>query len=147
MRRKIALTGMSLGVALLLAAPPAAADLDNAGRFEVQTPPLLCEIQWDSAVCQGQFPQAPVDPIPSPGWKGDPESLHQDQAVVTSSGQFSYRDANIGVGDHPALNTLTHGQEVTVQGWTVTGRQDAVNIASPVGHGMQIHTDGTVTSF
>jgi hypothetical protein len=145
--RKITLTGVGVGVALLVMAPHAVADFDNAGRFRVQIPPLLCEIHSGSAVCQGWFPQAPVNPIPWPGWKGDPESLQQDQAVVTSSGQFSYRDANIGIGDHPALNTLTPGQEVTVQGWTVTGRRDAVNIASAAGHGMKIHADGTITSF
>jgi hypothetical protein len=144
MAKKFALAGVGIGAALLLLAPHAVADFDNGGRFKTQVPPMLCEVGTDlfhngaiGAACQGGFPQAPVEPN-SP--------MHQDQAAVNIDGQFTYRDANIAVGDHPTLNTLTPGQTVTIKGWTVSGT-DGVRITSPAGHGMQINADGTVQPF
>jgi hypothetical protein len=64
--------------------------------------------------------------------------MTQDQAVVSSDGQFIYRDANIGVGDRPKLNTLTPCQSVTVRGWTITSTQDGVKISNAAGRGMLI---------
>jgi hypothetical protein len=121
--RKIALSGVGIACATLAFSPLAGAD-PTAGHSTIvhtQSPPMLCQIGSDDAdvgvgpnvVCQGAFPQAPLDP-PWPGWKGDPSTSHQDQAVVTASGQFSYRDANIGVGGpHPPLTPSAPARPTT----------------------------------
>jgi hypothetical protein len=124
---------------------------------QIQTPPILCEVGSDDAdpgigpnvVCQGAFPRAPMDPIPWPGWKGDPSTLHQDQAVVTASGQFSYRDANIGVGyNHPPFDTLVPGQTYHIQGWTIAATDRGITFTNDdTGHGMTIGSDQSVKPF
>ena len=96
--RKIPI-GVGIAWAAMAFVPLAGADptAGHDAKVRIQTPPMLCEIGSDDAdpgigpnvVCQGAFPQSPMDPIPSPGWKGDPATLHQDQAVVTASGHFS----------------------------------------------------------
>jgi hypothetical protein len=137
MRRTLAL---ALAPAALIAAPLAHADFDNHGRFKVQVPPLLCAVESDgAAVCQGEFPQAPVADCP-----GCPQVMHWDQAVANANGQFNYRDANIGVGDNPTLNVLTPGQSITVQNWSFTAKQAGLAVVGPSGHGMYIGADGSV---
>lgn len=131
----------------LLSAPRASADFDNRGRFIVEVPDLLCEIDTEGleAVCQGVFPLAP--PITFCGWTDRPctTGTHWDQAVATSDGNVEYRDANIGVGDGPTLNALARGQTKTVRGWSITDSEDGVTlIDTGTGHGMKIHDDGTV---
>lgn len=137
---KIALAG--LGIVVLPCAAPAGADptVGHDAKLTTQTPPMLCEIGSDDAtpgigpnvVCQGRFAQAPVD---------------DDQAVVTSSGQFSYRTANIGVGyDHPPFDTVLPGQTHNVQGWTIVAGGDGISFSHDVtGRGMFIGADTSVS--
>lgn len=134
-----------LSCAAVVFAPHAAADFDNGGRFNVQVPHLLCQIGPDGAVCQGLFPQAPVEPCSTPICPNPP--MHSDQAVVTADGKFQYRDANIGVGDHPTLNTLAPGQTASVRGWQLSSTQAGVSLTSPTGHGMSIDANGNVNPF
>jgi hypothetical protein len=127
MMKKSALVAAAAACAAMAFAPISSAD-PTAGHstiVHIQSPPMLCQIGSDDAdaavgpnvVCQGAFPQAPLDP-PWPGWKGDPSTLRQHQAVVTASGEFSYRDANISVGGpHPPFGTLSPGQTYHIQGW------------------------------
>ncbi|OBJ05111.1 hypothetical protein A5660_17080 [Mycobacterium alsense] len=146
--KKMALTSLAglsaLGIAVSTAAPPAGADptAGHDAKVKIQTPPMLCEIGSDDAdpgvgpnvVCQGQFAQASVD---------------DDQAVVTASGQFSFRSANIGVGyDHPPFDTLVPGRTYRIQGWTVVARTDGIRFTNDdTGHGMLIRGDTTVSPF
>ena len=153
------LLGIGISWAALAFMPLADADptAGHDAKVRIQTPPMLCEIGSDDAdpgigpnvVCQGAFAQAPMDPIPSPGWKGDPATLHQDQAVVTASGQFSYRDANIGVGyDHPPFDTLVPGQTSHIQGWTIAASDVGITFTNDdTGHGMTIGSDQSVKPF
>ena len=139
---KIALA--ALGIVALACAAPASADptLGHDAKVRTQTPPMLCEIGSDddtpgigpNVVCQGSFAQAPA---------GD------DQAVVTASGQFSYRTANIGVGyDHPPFDTLLAGQTYDIQGWTIVAGADGIRFShDDTGHGMFIGSDTTVNPF
>jgi len=140
------LLGIGIVWAALAFMPLASADptAGHDAKVRIQTPPMLCEIGSDDAdpgigpnvVCQGAFPQSPMDPIPSPGWKGDPATLHQDQAVVTASGQFSYRDANIGVG-------YNH-----IQGWTIAAGDGGITFTNDdTGHGMTVGSDQSVKPF
>jgi hypothetical protein len=136
---KIALA--ALGILALAYAAPAGADptLGHDAKVKTQTPPMLCEIGSDDAtpgigpnvVCQGSFAQAPPD---------------NDQAVVTASGQFSYRIANIGVGyDHPPFDTVLPGQTYNIQGWTIVAGGDGIRVSHDItGHGMFIGSDTTV---
>lgn len=140
--RTVALTG--LGVAALVCAPPAGADPTpgHYAKVNTQTPPMLCEIGSDDAtpgigpnvVCQGNFVQAPPD---------------DDQAFVTTSGQFSYRSANIGVGfNHPPFDTLVPGQTYNIQGWTIVAGDDGIRFTNDgTGHGMFVGGDTTVSQF
>jgi hypothetical protein len=75
--------------------------------------------------------------------------LHPDQAVVTASGQFNYRDANIGVGySHPPFDTLVPGQTYHIQGWTITTRDGGIIFTNDgTGHGMTIDSDRSVKPF
>jgi hypothetical protein len=139
---KIALAG--LGVVVLAWAGPASADptAGHDAKVKTQIPPMLCEIGSDddtpgvgpNVVCQGSFAQAPAD---------------EDQALVTASGRFSYRSANIGVGyDHPPFDTLLAGQTDHVQGWTVEAGGDGIRFTHDgTGHGMLIGGDTTVNPF
>jgi hypothetical protein len=139
---KIALA--ALGIVALACAAPASADPTpgHDAKVRTQTPPMLCEIGSDddtpgigpNVVCQGSFAQAPA---------GD------DQALVTASGQFSYRTANIGVGyDHPPFDTLLAGQTYQIQGWTIVAGADGIRFShDDTGHGMFIGSDTTVNPF
>lgn len=144
--------------AMLLVAPPAHADptAGHGTRVQVQVPPMLCQIGSDDAdagigpnlVCQGSFPEVPIEPCPV--WPGQlcPEVMHQDQAVVTAAGRFNYRGANIGVGDHPSLDTLTPGHSYNIQGWTITATDTAATFThDTTGHGMTVTAAGNVSPF
>jgi hypothetical protein len=155
--RKIALAGAGISCAAIAFATSAIAD-PTAGHGTIvhtQTPPMICQIGSDDAtpeigpnvVCQGGFPQAPVEPCPTwPGEKCPQPPMHQDQAVVTASGQFSYRDANIGVGHpYPPFDTLVPGQTYHIQGWTIAASDGGITFTNDgTGHGMAITGDGTV---
>jgi hypothetical protein len=139
---KIALA--ALGIVALACAAPAGADPGpgHDAKVKTQTPPMLCEIGSDdetpgigpNVVCQGSFAQASPD---------------NDQALVTASGQFSYRTANIGVGyDHPPFDTLVAGQTYYIQGWTVEAGGDGIRFThDSTGHGMFIGSDTSVSPF
>lgn len=140
--RKVALAG--LVIAALAGAAPTSADPTpgHDAKVKTQTPPMLCEIGSDDAtpgigpnvVCQGSFVQASAD---------------DDQAVVTASGQFSYRTANIGVGyDHPPFDTLVAGQTYHIEGWTIVAGGDGIRFTHDgTGHGMFVGSDTTVNPF
>ena len=156
------MTKVGLGAAALCVvlgfAPTASADptAGHSTRVKITTPSLLCQIGSDDAdaalganvVCQGLFPHAPVVGCPtSPGEKC-PEIMHWDQAVVTASGAFRYRDGNIGVGDNPVLDTLVPGQTYHIQGWTVPAGAAGITFTNDAtGHGMTIAADGSVTAI
>jgi hypothetical protein len=139
---KIALA--ALGIVALACAAPAGADPSpgHDAKVKTQTPPMLCEIGSDdetpgvgpNVVCQGSFAQA---------------SPENDQAVVTASGQFSYRTANIGVGyEHAPFDTLLAGQTYNIQGWTIVVGGDGIRFShDDTGHGMFIGSDTTVNPF
>ena len=136
------LTG--LVVALLVSAPLASAD-PTAGRdtkVHTRIPPMLCALGSDDAdpavgpnvVCQGSFVAAPAS---------------DDQAVITASGAFGYRSANIGIGnDQAPLDTLFPGRTYHIQGWTVVAGADGVRFSNDAtGRGMLIGGDTTVDPF
>ena len=139
---KIALAGIAC--AALTFAPPASADPTPGfdAKVNTQTPPMLCEIGSDdtdpeigpNVICQGRFSEA---------------SATDDQAVVTASGQFSYRSANIGVGyPHTPFDTLVPGQTYHIQGWTVVAGGDGIRFTNDgTGHGMFIGSATTVEPF
>lgn len=139
---RIALAG--LGIAALILAPLASADPTpgHEAKVNTRTPPMICEIGSDDAdpgigpnvICQGKFVHAAA---------GD------DQAFVTASGQFSYRSANIGIGDdHAAFETLVPGQTYHIQGWTVVAADNGIRFTNAgTGHGMFIGSDTTVKPF
>jgi hypothetical protein len=133
----------ALGIAALTFAPQASAD-PTAGhdqQVNTRTPGMLCEIGSDDAspgigpnvICQGNLVQAPAG---------------YDQAFVTSSGQFSYRSANIGIGDHPPDTTLFPGHTYHIQGWTVVANGGGITFTNDgTGHGMTISSDTRVKPF
>jgi hypothetical protein len=139
---KAAIAGF--GIAALACTPYASGD-PNPGhdtKVNTKTPPMLCEIGSDDAIpgigpnvaCQGGFAQAPDD---------------DDQAYVTASGQFSYRSANIGVGEKDApFDTLVPGRTYQIQGWTIEASDDGIRFTNDgTGHGMFIGSDTTVNNF
>jgi hypothetical protein len=157
--RKVAWVGAGIIAAALVFAIPASAD-PPAGRFVIVTtpvPPMRCEVGSDdpdaggpTVVCQtAGFPQAPMDPAPSPGWRGDPSVLHKDQAIITASGQFSWRTANLGLAPpgQPDI-VLSEGQAYAFQGWTIAPTGDRVAFTNDAtGHGMAIDRDYNVKPF
>ena len=140
--RTMALAGLS--VAALVCAAPAGADptVGHDAKVNTQTPPMLCEIGSDDAtpgigpnvVCQGRFVRATAD---------------DDQAVVTASGQFSYRSANIGVGyAHAPFETLVPGRTYNIQGWTIVAVADGIRFTNDgTGHGISVYSDTNVDQF
>jgi hypothetical protein len=140
--RKVALAALS--ITALACAAPATADPTpgHDAKVRTQTPSMLCEIGSDDStpgigpnvVCQGTFVQAPVD---------------NDQAYVTAAGQFTYRTANIGVGDnHPPFDTLVVGQTHYIQGWTIVAAGEGIRFTHDgTGHGMFVGSDTTVNPF
>jgi hypothetical protein len=78
--------------------------------------------------CPGGFPPGFDGPHTPARLDGAPSTLHPDEAVDTASGQFSYRDANIGVGyNHPPFDTSCPARPTTHR----AGRQWRVTAASP----------------
>ena len=146
-------------------APLAGAD-PTQGHFvnvQVSSPRMRCEVGSDddpgvpgvpgmgpNVVCQtAGFPQAPMNPAPYPGWPGDPLVLHQDQAVITASGQFSWRTANLGSAPPGQPDTtVVNGQTYRLQGWTVVPTSEGVTFTDDAtGHGMMISSDYSVKPF
>lgn len=139
--------------------PLAGAD-PNVGHYvnvRTPSPPMRCQVGSDDSdgggpkvVCQtAGFPQAPMEPSPYPGWAGDPSVLHQDQAIIASSGQFSWRTANLGQAPpgHPDTS-LVAGQTQHFQGWTIVPTRDGTTFVNDAtGHGMTIDSDYRVTPF
>lgn len=139
---KTAVLGL-VAVAALAIAAPASADptAGHDAKVDTVSPRMLCEIGSDDANpdvgpnvnCQGSFVHAPGS----------------DQAVVTASGRFSYRIANIGVGyPHPPFDTVVPGQTYRIQGWTVAATDTGIRFTNDAtGHGMFIGSDTTVSPF
>ncbi len=139
----VALAG--LATAAVLVAPLASADpsVGHEAKVYTQIPRMLCAIGSDDSdagvgpnvVCQGKFVQAPGD--------------DDDQALVTASGRFSYRTANIATGyDHPPFETLVADQTYHLQGWTILAGDDGVRFTNDdTGHGIFIGSDTTVDPY
>ncbi len=90
-----------------------------------------------------------MDPPPYPGWQGDPAVLHQDQAIITASGEFNWRTANLGMAPpgRPDV-TLAEGQTYRFEGWTILSTSDGVTFTNDAtGHGMAIGGDYNVRPF
>jgi hypothetical protein len=103
-----------------------------------------------NVVCQtGGFPQAPMDPIPYPGWQGDPAVLPRNQAIITTSSQFNWRTANLGIAPPGQPDTaLVDGQTYNFQGWTIASTSDGTTFTNDAtGHGMVIGSDYNVNPF
>jgi hypothetical protein len=157
--RKPAPAGAGMLCAVLVFAPPASADPDPGHVVTVTTPvpPMRCAVDSDDSdqrgpavVCQAAgFPQAPMDPVPYPGWHGDPSVLHQDQAIITKSGQFAWRTANLGMAppDRPDV-ALVEGQTYHFEGWTILPTRNRSTFTNDAtGHGMVIGGDYSVSPF
>jgi hypothetical protein len=163
--QKIALAGAGI-ICLTSAFVPVAGADPTAGHgtlVRTQSPDMRCEAGSDDSdvvpgvpgmgphvVCQTSgFPQSPMNPPPGPGWTGDPLVLHQDQAIVTSSGQFSWRTANLGMAPPGQPDTmLVTGQTYHVQGWTIVPTNDGTMFTNDAtGHGMNISGDYSVKPF
>lgn len=121
----------ALGVAL---SGPARADITPY----VRVPGIaVCQVDPDTVVCEGNWPQAPVTPCPQ-----CPEVMHMDQAVVDVNGNLTWRDANIGDPETagPGWFELAVRQPYRGFGWTAqmdaTGRTTFVN--DRTGHGLDI---------
>ena len=146
-------------------APLASAD-PTQGNFvfvQISSPRMRCEVGSDddsgvpgvpgmgpNVVCQTSgFAQAPMNPPPYPGWPGDPLVLHQDQAVITASGQFSWRTANLGLAPPGQPDTAAvNGQTYRIRGWTVAPTSEGVTFTDDAtGHGMLIASDYSVKPF
>jgi hypothetical protein len=157
--KKVASTAAGLMGAALAFAPLAGADPTPGHLVNVRTPspPMRCQLGSDDSdggspnvVCQtAGFPQAPMDPPPYPGWQGDPSVLHQDQAIITASGQFSWRTANLGIAPPGQPDTiLVDGQTYHFQGWTIVPTSDDTTFTNDAtSHGMVIGSDYNVTPF
>lgn len=90
-----------------------------------------------------------MDPIPYPGWTGDPAVSHRDQATITASGQFSWSTANLGMARPGQPDTsLMVGQTYHFQGWTIVVTSDGITFTNDAtGHGMLIGSDYNVKPF
>ncbi len=75
--------------------------------------------------------------------------LHQDQAIVTSSVQFSWRTANLGSAPPGKPDIiLVNGQTYHLQGWTVIPTSDGITFTKDAtGHGMVVGSDYSVKPF
>jgi hypothetical protein len=153
------LFGAVIACAAVICAPQASAD-PTVGHFvnvRTPTPAMRCMVGSDdrdgagpAVVCQtAGFPQAPMNPPPHPGWAGDPLILHQNQAIVTDSGQFGWRTANLGIAPPgQADTTLVVGQTYHMQGWTIVPTGSDITFTNDAtGHGMVISSDYGVRSF
>jgi hypothetical protein len=157
--RKIASAGAGIICAAVAFASLAAADptLGHFVNVRTPSPSMRCEVGSDdtdgvgpNVVCQAAgFPQAPTDPVPYPGWQGNPSVLHRDQAIITASGQFSWRTANLGIAPpgQPDV-TLVEAQTYRLQGWTIMTTGDGTTFTNDAtGHGVVIGADYDVKPF
>jgi hypothetical protein len=157
--RKVACMGAGIICAAITFALPASADPSPGHYVNVRTPTpaMRCMVGSDDSdglgpnvVCQtAGFPQAPMEPPPYPGWPGDPAVLHQDQAIVTASGQFSWRNANLGLAPpgQPDVK-LSEGQTYRFEGWTIVPTGEGITFTNDAtGHGMAIDRDYNVHPF
>lgn len=147
-----------IGASMVLASS-AVADPNPGHYVNVLTPspPMRCQLSSDDSdggdpkvVCQtAGFPQAPMDPMPYPGWVGDPAVLHQNQAIITESGEFTWRTANLGLAPAGQPDTaLAIGQTQHLQGWTVVATSDGTTFTNDAtGHGMVIDSAYNVRPF
>jgi hypothetical protein len=90
-----------------------------------------------------------MNPAPYPGWPGDPLVLHQDQAIITASGQFTWRTANLGSAPpgQPDIAVM-NGQTYHFQGWTIVPASEGITFTNDAtGHGMFIGSDYSVKPF
>jgi len=154
------IAGLALTLVPLAGADPAAG---HGTYVRIQSPPMRCEVGSDDSgpvpgvpgmgpnvVCQtAGFPNSPMDPPPSPDWTGDPLVLHQDQAIVTASGQFNWRTANLGMALPGQPDTVVvEGQTYQLQGWTVVATGNGITFTNDAtGHGMVIDSSYNVNSF
>jgi hypothetical protein len=156
---KIASVGTGIICAAVAFAFPVSADPTPGHYVNVRTPspPMRCQVGSDdrdggspAVVCQtAGFPQAPMDPVPYPEWHGDPSVLHQDQAIIAASGQFSWRTANLGLAPpgQPDI-TLAEGQIYNFEGWKIVPTGDHITFTNDAtGHGMAIDRHYNVRSF
>jgi hypothetical protein len=139
--------------------PLASADPSPEHVVNVKTPvpPMRCAVDSDdsdqhdrSVVCQtAGFPQAAMNPVPYSGWQGDPSVLHQDQAIITASGQFFWRTANLGAAPPGWPDVvLVEGQTYHFEGWTISPAGDRSTFTNDAtGHGMMIGSDYAVKPF
>lgn len=157
--KKTAPAGAGIICAVVAFAPLVSADpaLGHFVNVKTPSPAMRCEVGSDdtdgggpNVVCQtAGFPQSPLNPIPYPGWQGDPSVLHQDQAIITASGQFSWRTANLGMAPPGQPDTtLVNGQTYHFQGWTIAPTSDGTTFTNDAtGHGMAIDSDYNVKPF
>lgn len=139
--------------------PSAGADPtpDHYANVRTPSPPMRCQVSSDygnrrgpTVVCQtAGFPQSPMNPAPYPGWAGDPLVLHQDQAIVSASGQFEWRTANLGLAPPGQPDTtLVEGQTYHLHGWTIAPAAEGTRFTNDAtGHGMFIAGDYRVEPF
>lgn len=130
---------------------------DQYVNVRTPSPPMRCQVASDdgegrepTVVCQtGGFPQAPVEPVPYPGWPGDPRVLHQDQAIIGASGRFAWRNANLGLEPPGQPDTiLVNGRTYDFHGWTVVVTTGGTRFTNDVtGHGMFVGMDNSVDPF
>jgi hypothetical protein len=157
--KKIASAGAAIICAAVAYAPLSSADPSPGHFVNVRTPSpsMRCEVGADdgdgagpNVVCQtAGFPQAPMDPAPYPGWHGDPSVLHQDQAIITASGQFSWRTANLGMAPPGRPDVmLVEGQTYHFEGWTIVPIGDGITFTSDVtGHGISVDSKYNARPF
>jgi hypothetical protein len=140
-------------------ASPSSADPTSGHFVDVitPTPSMRCEVGSDDSdgvgpniVCQtAGFPQAPMDLAPPPGWRGDPLVFHQDQAIITAAGQFSWRTANLGMAPpgQPDV-TMAEGTTYHFEGWTIVPTGDGTTFTNDTtSHGMSIDRDYNVKPY
>jgi hypothetical protein len=157
--RKAASIGAGIACAASALMPVSQADPAPAHFVNVQTPspPMRCQVSSDhsdevgpAVVCQtAGFADAPMDPAPSPGWHGDPSVLHRDQAIITATGHFSWRTANLGLAPpgQPDI-VLVDGQTYHFQGWKLTPTGHTITFTDETtGHGMAVGRDYSVKPF
>lgn len=144
--------------AILVFAPPASADTDPGhvvtddtstndalcGRLGRQRPAWSC-----GRLPNGRVSPAPMNPVPYSGWQGDPSLLHQDQAIITVSGQFSWRTANLGVAPPGRPDVvLVEGQTYHFRGSTILPASDRSTFTNDATrHGMMIDSDYSVKPY
>jgi hypothetical protein len=153
----LAMAGILCATATFAPLATAEPTLGHFVTVQTRSPSMRCEVASDDSdgvgpnvVCQtAGFPQAPIDPAPDAAWRGDPSVLHKDQAIITASGQFSWRTANLGLAppEHPDVILLA-GTTYQIEGWTIVSTSDGITFThDATRHGMSINGDYNVDSF